>query len=145
MQVILGWILIVFPGLMFLIQLISSLNFSLAQKLGLQEKAETADPLLIRSERYTAYWDLLTLIWLPIGGILMVTYHQWWPLVTLIGASIYFDTAGREAAKNLSFRHEGIKSGTRQEQILFFATYIVMATLGIFVIFYSLQALVSTH
>jgi len=109
MQVTLGWILIIFSGIMFLIQLISSINFSLAQKLGLQEKSETADLLLIRSERYTAYWDLMTLIWLPIGGILMVINHPWWPLISLIGSSIYFDTAGREAAKNLSFRHEGIR------------------------------------
>ena len=144
MQVTLGWILIIFPGIMFLIQVISSVNFSFAQKLGLQEKPETADSLLIRSERYTAYWDLLTLIWLPIGGILMVVNHPWWPLISLIGASIYFNTAGREAAKNLSFRHEGIKSGTEKEQKLFFGTYIVMAILGIFIIVYSLQSLVST-
>ena len=143
MQITLGWILIIFPGLMFLIQLISSINFSLAQKLGLQEKSDTADPLLIRAERYTAYWDLVTLIWLPAGGILMVLNHPWWPVVSLIGASIYVDTAGREAAKNLSFRHEGIKTGTPQEQRIYFGAYIVMAILGMFIIIYSLRSLIS--
>ena len=108
-----------------------------------QEKPETTDPLLIRAERYTAYWDLLTLIWLPIGGVLMVVNHPWWPLISLIGASIYVDTAGREAAKNLSFRHEGIRSGTEQEQKIFFSTYIVMGILGLFVILYSLQSLLT--
>ena len=108
MQIILGWILILFPGILFLGQLISSFNFSLAQRLGLQEKPETADPLLLRAERYVAYWDLVTIVWLPVAGILMVVNHPWWPLVSLIGASIYIDAAGREAAKNLSFRHSPI-------------------------------------
>jgi hypothetical protein len=138
MQLTIGWILILFPGILFLVQLFSSLNFSLAQKLGLQEKAQTADPLLIRAERYTAYWDLVTLVWLPIAGVFMVINHPWWPLISLIGASIYIDAAGREAAKNLSFRHEGIKAGTEQEQRLFFATYIVMVIIGLFVLIYSL-------
>ena len=141
MQAILGWILILFPGALLLVQLISSLNFSLAQKFGLQEKSESADPLLLRSERYTAYWDLVTLVWLPIAGILMVINHPWWPLTALVGAAIYIDAAGREAVKNLSFRHEGIKTGTKQEQILFFITYIIMIIIGIIIIIYSLQAL----
>ena len=138
MQTTIGWILILFPGMLFIVQLISSINFSLAQKLGLQEKPQTADPLLIRAERYTAYWDLVTLIWLPVAGIFMVINHPWWPLISLIGASIYVDAAGREAAKNLSFRNEGIKVGTEQEQRLFFATYIVMVIIGLFIIIYSL-------
>ena len=141
MQSIIGWVLILFPGVLFLVQLISSLNFSLAQKLGLQERPLTADPLLIRAERYTAYWDLVTLVWLPVAGVFMVINHPWWPLISLIGASIYIDAAGREAAKNLSFRHEGIKVGTEQEQKLFFATYIVMVIIGLFVVIYSLLAI----
>jgi len=142
MQAILGWILILFPGALLLVQLISSLNFSLAQKLGLQEKSGSAAPLLLRSERYTAYWDLVTLVWLPVAGILMVINDPWWPVIALIGAAIYIDAAGREAAKNLSFRHEGIETGTKQEQILFFITYIIMIIIGIIIIIYSLQALI---
>lgn len=143
MQEILGWMLIIFPGIMFFIQLISSINFSFAQRLGLQEKSETASSLLIRAERYTAYWDLMTLVWLPIGGILMILNHPWWPLISLIGGAIYFDTAGREAAKNLSFRHEGMKAGSEQEQKLFFGTYIVMAIVGLLVVGYSLKSLLA--
>jgi len=141
MQSTIGWILILFPGILFLVQLVSSINFSLAQNLGLQEKSETADPLLIRSERYTAYWDLVTLVWLPIAGVFMVINHPWWPFISLIGASIYIDAAGREAAKNLSFRHEGIKAGTEQEQKLFFATYMIMVIIGLFVVIYSFLAI----
>lgn len=141
MQVIIGWTLIIFGGALYLAQVISSINFSLAQRLGIQEKPETSDMLLQRSERYTAYWDLLTLLWLPIAGILMVTNHHLWPIMSLIGGTIYLDTAGREAVKNLSFQHEGIKVGTDKEQRVFFASYIVMAVIAIIVIMYSIRPL----
>lgn len=141
MQVIIGWTLIIFGGALYLAQVISSINFSLAQRLGIQEKLETSDMLLQRSERYTAYWDLLTLLWLPIAGILMVTNHHLWPIMSLIGGTIYLDTAGREAVKNLSFQHEGIKVGTDKEQRVFFASYIVMAVIAIIVIMYSIRPL----
>lgn len=72
MQINIGWILIILGGGLYLAQIISSINFPLAQRLGIQEKPETSDTLLQRSERYTAYWDLLTLLWLPVAGILMV-------------------------------------------------------------------------
>ena len=123
MQVVLGWILIIFGGGLYFAQIISSINFPLAQRLGIQEKPETSDTLLQRSERYTAYWDLLTLLWLPVSGVLMVINHFWWPVVSLIGAAIYLDTSGREAAKNLSFRHEGLKAGTVKEQRVFFSSF----------------------
>ena len=141
MQVIIGWTLIIFGGALYLAQVISSINFSLAQRLGIQEKPETSDTLLQRSERYTAYWDLLTLLWLPIAGILMVTNHHLWPIMSLIGGTIYLDTAGREAVKSLSFQHEGIKVGTDKEQRVFFASYIVMSVIAIIVIMYSIRPL----
>jgi len=141
MQVIIGWILIIFGGGLYIAQIISTINFPLAQRLGIQEKAETSDSLLQRSERYTAYWDLITLMWLPLAGVLMIIDHQWWPIMSLIGGAIYFDTAGREAVKNLSFQHEGIKVGTENERRVFFASYIVMAVIAIVVIVYSLVSL----
>lgn len=139
MQLFLGWLLIIFPGILYIGQIISSLNFQLAQKLGLQEKPEAADAILQRAERYTAYWDLVTLVWLPVSGILMILDLPLWPYVSLIGGAIYFDASGREAAKILSFKHEGINTGTAQEQKLFFATYIVMAIIGVVVMVYSLS------
>jgi len=139
MQLILGWLLIIFPGILFVGQIISSLNFKLAQKLGLQEKPETADAILQRAEQYTAYWDLVTLVWLPMSGVLMIFDHPLWPYVSLIGGAIYFDASGREAAKILSFKHEDINTGTAQEQKLFFATYVIMAVIGVGVMVYSLN------
>jgi len=141
MQITFGWFLIIFPGILFIVQIISALNFKLAQKLGLQENPETADKILQRAERYTAYWDLVTLVWMPLSGILMVINHSSWPYFSLIAGAIYFDAAGREAAKNLSFNHEGINIGTAQQKRLFFSTYIIMAIIAVVVIVYSLNNL----
>jgi len=143
MQQILGWILIIFPGILLVTQLISSVNFTLAQKLGLQEKPEETDTLLQRAEKYTAYWDLVTLLWLPVAGALMVLNISVWPIVAFFGATIYLDAAGREAAKILSFKHEGVRIGPPVQQRLFFITYIVMAILGIIVIAYSIKPILN--
>ena len=141
MQVVIGWILLILGGALYLAQVISSVNFQLAQQLGIQENPEETDNLLQRSERYTAYWDLVTLGWLPVAGVLMITNHSWWPIVSLIGGAIYLDTSGREAMKNLSFRHEGIRMGTDKQQRKFIASYFVMAVIAIVLIVYSISSL----
>ena len=141
MQEIIGWGLLIVGGALYLAQVISSINFRLAQRLGIQEKPEFTDQLLQRSERYAAYWDLVTLGWLPLAGVLMIINHEWWPIMSLIGSAIYLDTSGREAAKNISFRHEGIKIGTDKQQKIFFSSYIVMAVIAIVLIAYSINAL----
>ena len=138
LQTTLGWLLIIFPGFLYIGQTISSINFKLAQKLGLQENPEESDKILQRAERYAAYWDLITLGWLPVAGILMIVDHPYWPLITLIGGVIYVDTSGREAAKNLSLQHEGIRTGTPSQKKFFFFTYILMAVIGITVSLYSI-------
>lgn len=138
MQLFIGWLLIIFPGILFVGQIISSVNFPLAQKLVLQEDPMESDPLLQRAEQYTAYWDLVTLGWLPLSGILMVMNNSVWPLLAFFSGAIYLDTAGREAAKILSFKHEGIRIGAPRQQLIFFSTYIVMAALAIVVLAYSL-------
>ncbi len=131
MQELTGWTLLLVGGGLYLAQLISSINFRLAQKWGIQEDPEHAAPLLIRAERYVAYWDLVTLGWLPLAGVLMIANHTWWSIIALPGAAIYLDMAGREAAKNLSFRHEGLQTGGPRQSRIFFASYLVMALLGI--------------
>jgi hypothetical protein len=136
-QLLLGWVLIILPGLLYAGQIISSINFPLAQKLGLQENPAESDHLLQRAERYTAYWDLLTLGWLPLSGVLMLVNHSSWPLFALFGGAVYLDTAGREAAKILSFKHHGIRIGPPKQHRLFFSTYIIMAVLGIVVVVYA--------
>ena len=137
MQIIIGWLLIIFPGILYLGQLISSVNFPLAQRLGLQEDPKETDLLLQRAERYAAYWDLVTLIWMPLSGVLILTDSTAWPLFAFFAGAIYLDTAGREAAKVLSFKHEGVRIGPEKQHRLFFATYFIMAALGIVSVAYS--------
>jgi hypothetical protein len=142
-QIVTGWLLLTLGGALYLAQVISSVNFKLAQRLGIQEKPEVTDSLLQRSERYTAYWDLLSLGWLPLAGFLMIIDHEWWPILSLIAGAIYLDASGREAAKIISFRHEGIKTGTGRQQRIFFASYVVMAAMAITLIIYSISVLIS--
>lgn len=137
MQLLIGWLLIIFPGILYVGQLISSVNFPLAQKLGLQENPDEADLLLQRAEKYTAYWDLVTLVWMPLSGVLIIINSTAWPLFALVGGAIYLDTAGREAAKILSFKHEGIRIGAPKQRRLFFSTYFIMAILGVIAVVYS--------
>ncbi|MEJ2180239.1 MAG: hypothetical protein P8Y28_07330 [Gammaproteobacteria bacterium] len=141
MQIAMGWGLLILGGALYLAQIISSIDFKLAQRLGIQEDPKDTDPILQRSERYTAYWDLVTLGWLPLSGALMIIDHKWWPIVSLIGGAIYLDTSGREAAKSICFRHEGIKTGTDKQKRIFFASYIVMAIMAIALITYSVSNL----
>ncbi|MES9992659.1 MAG: hypothetical protein ABW098_11940 [Candidatus Thiodiazotropha sp.] len=145
MQTILGWFLIVFPGILYLGQVISSVNFPLAQRLGLQEDPAKTDPLVQRAEKYAAYWDLLTLAWMPIAGILMVVNHATWPLFALFAGAIYLDTAGREAAKYLSFKHAKLRLGSPLQQRLFFSTYLLMALLAIAALVSSVHSLYNGH
>ncbi len=61
MRVVLGLVFVVSGGFLYAGQLLSSINFALAQRFGLQEKAEHVDPLVSRLELATARWDLLSL------------------------------------------------------------------------------------
>jgi hypothetical protein len=129
--------------LLYFAQLISSINFKLAQRLGIQEKPEASDSILQTAERLTAYWDLVTLGWLPLAAFLMIIGHDYWSIVGLPGGAIYLDTSGREAAKIMSFRKEGVRLGSEQQQKIFFASYIVMAFMGLILISCSINELMS--
>lgn len=140
-QITIGWALLLLGGFLYTAQVISSINFKLAQRLGIQEDPEESDSILQTAERFTAYWDLLTLGWLPLAGLLMIFDHDWWPIVALLGGAIYFDASGREAAKIISFRKEGIRLGTSQQQRVFLSSYVVMAVVGLGLIGYSISNL----
>ena len=116
--------------LLYVGQLISVLNFGLAQRLGLQEKPEDTDPLFGRLELWTARWDLLWLWTLPAAGILMLIDDSWWPYAAMVGGSAYVDTGGREIAKILSVRRHGLRTGSPGEVRLLFGTHALFVTLG---------------
>ena len=141
MQVALGWLLLLLGGALYVAQVISSIDFQLAQRLGIQERPEDTDAILQTAERYTAYWDLLVPAWLPLAGLAMIVDHAWWPILGLLGGAIYLDAAGREAVKIISLRKEGFRLGTQTQQRLFFSSFIVMAIMGLVVIAYALVVL----
>lgn len=143
MQVTIGWTFLLLGSFLYIAQVISSINFKLAQRLGIQESPEETDSILQTAERFTAYWDLVTLGWLPLAGLLMIIDHSWWPTVALVGGAIYLDASGREAAKITSLRKEGFRLGTKNQQRIFFGSYIVMAIIGLVLIGYSISNLVA--
>ena len=141
MQMTLGWIVLILGGALYLAQVISAVNFPLAQRLGIQEAPGSTDTVVQRAEQYTAYWDLVAIGWLPLAGLLLVIDHDWWPIVALVGGAVYLDTAGREAIKHLVFRHEGYRVGTESQQRLFFASFFVMAAIAIPLIAYAIASI----
>ncbi len=134
MQQVFGWIFLLIPGLLVAGQLVSVVNFPLAQRLGLQEKAGASDPMKLRAELYAARWDLLVLIWLPLAGVLMLLDHAAWPILCLIGGAVFVDAGGREAVKILGMKAGGVRVGTPAEQALMFGTYLLMGALGLLAI-----------
>lgn len=138
MQITIGWMFLVLGGLLYFAQLISTASFELAQRLGIQENPDETDSILQTAERFTAYWDLITLGWLPLAGLLMILGNPYWPIVGLLGGAIYLDASGREAVKIISFRKEGIRLGGEKQQKVFFSSYIVMAIMGLVLTGYSI-------
>ncbi|UCG52291.1 MAG: hypothetical protein JSW58_01695, partial [Candidatus Latescibacterota bacterium] len=115
----------------FLGQIVSVVNFKLAQRLGLQEKDEATDPVFRYLERNTARWDMFVLWTLPVAAVLMLIEHSWWPYAALLAGGIYIDTGGREAAKILGLQAEGVKFGSASEVRLFFGYIASMTIIGL--------------
>ena len=111
-------------------QIISVANFGLAQRLGLQESSDSADPLSGHLELWAARWDLWWLWTLPAAGILMLLDHPWWPYAAMIGGGAFVDTGGREAAKNLGLRQQSVRIGSRGQQWLAMSVYIYFIVTG---------------
>ena len=142
MRIVLGIICVLLGGIGWSGQVLSGINYPLAQRLGLQEKSEGTDPLFRRAETNTARWDIFVLWTLWASGILMLTNNPWWQYLSLIAGGIYLDTAGREVAKLLSLSKEGIKIGTSKDLKVAAVTFFSLFVIGIWAIAYSLWFLV---
>ena len=119
-------------------QLISSIDFQLAQRLGLQEKDEDTEPLYRRLELNTARWDLAVLWTLPVAGLLIILDHSWWPYLALISGGVFVDAGGREIAKLLGLRRQGVRVGGGSELRLALGFLTVMIVTGLWVAVYGL-------
>jgi hypothetical protein len=140
MTLLLGVICLV-AAVGFATQAVSAVDFARAQRLGFQEMPDNVDPLYGRLEHNTARWDLLTLWTLPLAGLLILLGLAWWPYLGLIGGGVYLDAGGREAAKVLALRAEGVRTGTALDQRLAIAVFGYMILAGLVMIVASLAAL----
>ncbi|HOW97110.1 MAG TPA: hypothetical protein P5567_08100 [Kiritimatiellia bacterium] len=131
MRNILGVVCILFGALGWIGQLISAVNYALAQRLGLQEKSEGTDPLFRTAERNAARWDSLVLWTLILAGVLMLLDSRWWPPVALVAGGIYLDGAGREVAKVWSLKSQGIRIGTPGAQRVQKVFFTMMAAIAL--------------
>jgi len=129
MRVVFG-ILCLIAGLLYLGQLISIVNFSLAQRLGLQESPDRADPISSHVELWAARWDVLWLWTLPAAGILMLIDHWFWPYAAMIGGGAFVDAGGREAAKVLGLKEKGVEVGSRRDFLLAMAVFVFLVAAG---------------
>ena len=145
MRIVLGIICVLFGGIGWGGQVISAINYPLAQRLGLQEKSESTDPLFRRVEINIARWDSFVLWTLLASGILMLTNNPWWSYLLLITGGIYLDTVGREIVNLWSLSQEGIRIGTPKDlkNVGFFL--LTMFAIAIWVIIYSLWFLAHTR
>ena len=129
MRTLIG-ILCVGMSVLYIGQLISVVNFPLAQRLGLQESAEDVDAIFSQLELGTARWDLFVLWLLPVAGVLMLIGHPAWPFAALLGGGLHIDTGGREAFKWLGLRDAGIRLGSVSQRRLYVGTLISFILVG---------------
>ncbi|MGI9659571.1 MAG: hypothetical protein ACR2OD_11730 [Gaiellaceae bacterium] len=127
--------------LTFVGQLISVVDFELAQRLGLQEKSDHAGALFSRLEQNTARWDIAVLWTLVPVAVLMLVDHSWWPWLALATGGMHVDAGGRELAKFYGLRADGVAVGTQSEQRTFQLFLIAMSAIGAALIGYALAVL----
>lgn len=128
--------------LLYVGQLISVASFSLAQRLGLQESPEYADPLSSLLELWAARWDLLWLWTLPAAGILMLMNHWLWPYAALIGGGAFVDAGGREAVKMSALRRGGVRTGSQREHSLAIGVFTYLVVTGLLAIAIALREVI---
>ncbi|MBU0514524.1 MAG: hypothetical protein KJ621_07095 [Proteobacteria bacterium] len=138
MRITLGIVCLAFGTFGWLGQMVSAVNFPLAQKLGLQEKGDHTDEIFQRAEQNTARWDFFVLWTLILAGILMLINNHWWPYVSLIAGGIYLDTAGREAAKFLSLKQSNVRIGSSKDLKIAAFFFSLMALIALWVLVYTL-------
>ncbi len=138
MRIALGIVALLVGSLGVVGQFISTVDFPLAQRLGLQERSEDTEPLYRHLELNTARWDLVVLWTLVLAGVLMIIDHSWWPWVALIAGGIHADTGGREIAKLTGLAAEGIRVGSPKERRFGLAFLALLGAVGLALIVYSL-------
>ena len=130
MRLVVGLVSI-FAGLLVAGQVISVIDFRLAQRLGLQEEDGHTDPLVRRIDRNTARWDIASLSILPLAAVLMLRGAPSWRAWVVFGGGAAVDADGREIAKQAALRAEGVAVGTTGEQRLYRPTMALLSLGGL--------------
>ena len=76
-------------------QALSWLAPDLAVRLGLTEGPGDIDRTFLVDVRAEAVWDSFVLWTMPLAGVLLMTDHDWWPYLGLIGGGAQLYYAGR--------------------------------------------------
>jgi hypothetical protein len=113
-RIITGVIFILF-WIVYLGQLITVLNYKLAQKLGFQEPSNILDPVFQGDVKSVAVWDLIVLWTIPLTGVFMLINLDNWTVLGLISGSVYIDTGGRQLFKLYNFMKHQIKVGSASD------------------------------
>ena len=141
-QTIVGLAWVAIGTLLYAGQFVSAVNFPLAQRLGLQEKSESTDPLIGKLELMAARWDVVCLWIPPLAGLLMLLDQAAWPAACLIAGGVYVDAGGREWAKILGLRSHGVPFGSGRERTVIYATFAFLILAGVAGIVLGLAALI---
>lgn len=141
MTVALGIVALLVGSMVLVGQLISATDFSLAQRLGLQERNGESDALHRRLELNTARWDLAVLWTLPLAGVAMLIDASWWPWVALVAGGICADAGGREAAKVLGLIARRVRVGNQRERRSLFALFGLLVAVGLALVAHALSVL----
>lgn len=142
LQTIICWAWITVGTFLYIGQLISTFNFPLAQRLGLQEKSENADPLVSRLELMAARWDLAVLWVPPVAGVLFLVDQALWPAACLIAGGVNLDAGGREWAKVAGLSAQGVQLGSARERAVIYGTFSFLIVTGLMGIAVGLAVLI---
>jgi hypothetical protein len=142
MRVPLGIVALIVGLVGFFGQLISAIDFRLAQRLGLQEKDEGTDRLYRHLELNTARVDLLVLWTIILAGVLMIVDHSWWPWVALVAGGVHVDAGIREIGKIRGLVAEGVRVGTPVEARLGIGFLAFVSVVGLALVAYALTVVV---
>jgi len=112
MNIIWGVILTIVSSLGWIGQLISAINPTLAERLGLTEVKSDVDPTFYADVRREAYWDTLVLWILPAAGILLIMNNPAWVYFGLVGGGMYLYFAGRGILVRRKMQNQGIRIGS---------------------------------
>jgi hypothetical protein len=131
LQIIVGLAWVTVGTLLYAGQLISIVNFPLAQRIGLQEKSENTDPVASQLELMAARWDIAVLWIPPVAGVLMLLSQAAWPAACLIAGGLCVDAGGREWAKTAGLRAHGVPIGNAKERVVIYVTYAFLILTGL--------------